>query len=366
MNSELRNNPTVRVRWSESADDPEWDAFLESSRLGEYTQSTMWGRAKRSENWRSMRAIVVDAAEEILGGFQVQWRKSQGTRIGHVSRGPVFNESFPEIRPQLVSLLHEAAHRLKLNALIVQAPECDGSIEAQLATNGFLPNRIRRIITATWITPVDEGMELVQARMRRSTRNTWRKALRRGVTVQTGGESDLGVFFDLMSRTCERQGVAPNPGSVEALRDVWRAFGSGARCRLTLALHDGKPLSGLFCLCFGKKVHLWKKGSNPESFSLHPMEPLYFDTLAWAAQHGFEACDYGGVNRRTAETLLEHAPLGDETTSSRDFYNMGFGGHPVLLPKARVFIRNLVLRALYRASACTAFGTTLLRSCYEC
>ena len=31
---------------------------------------------------------------------------------------------------------------------------------------------------------------------------------------------------------------------------------------------------------------------------------------------------------------------------SRDFYNMRFGGHPVLLPEAKIYIRNSFLRSI--------------------
>lgn len=354
----------LKIAWSESARDERWDDFLKATPAGEYQQSGMWAETKAAEGWRVVR-MVMEEEGRIVGGFQLLWNKTRVGRIGYVSRGPVVVVEQTEVGRRAVDLLKQAARDAGLVALITQAPECDNGMDAQLAEGGFLPNRLRRIITATWITPVTSGMEAVEAGMRGSTRNTWRKSIRRGVTVHSGGREELNLFFDLMVETCRRQKTLPNPGTVESLRVMWDAF-RGGLCRLTFARHEGKTVAGLLCLVFGRRVYAWKKGAISEARAYHPMEALYHDALTWACAQGFEACDFCGMKQATAEMILAGEELTDEVIKSRDFYNIGFGGKPVLLPKARVLIPNPVLRALYRITACSSHGSALLRKRYEC
>ena len=353
------------VTTTSSLEDKEWDAFLGSIPLADFQQFSGWAEAKSAEGWTVVR-VVIRQGEEIQGGFQLLWRTSRVGRLGYVSHGPVLPGQGERASRRMVELLKETAADLSLVALIAQPPRTGREVERQLDEMGFLPNRVYRIITATWITPVTEGMAAVEAGMRRSTRRTLRQARKRGVTVQKAGADDLEIFFELMAESCRRQGTSPNPASIERLGDLWRAFGDGGLCRLTLAVHEGRPVAGLFCLCCGARVHVWKKGTLAEALPLHPMELLYHDALQWAEREGYEACDFEAASRETAEALLDGQPLTDEMIKSRDFYNIGFGGHPELLPEARLWIRNPFLRQIYRLTACAPAGSRLLRHYYEC
>jgi hypothetical protein len=285
--------------------------------------------------------------------------------MGYVARGPVFPEPDAAEVPAVRDWLKRAARLLGLRAMVVQCPDSATALDAGLRRYGFLPNRLRRIITATWITPVPLHKSQIDSRLRRTTRRTLKLAVRNGVSVRLGGPDDIGTFFELMRLSARRQGGEPNPASAEVLHEVWRAFGSGTRCRLTIAMHDGKPVSGLMCLLFGGIVHVWKKGSLPESLHLHPMEALYYDALSWAGSHRFAACDFQGMSRETAETFEPGSSFSREVTGSSDFFNIGFGGQPKLLLKPLLWVPNPLLRALYRFLLCNPVGSALLRKRYE-
>lgn len=353
------------VKIDDGVDNPEWDAFLESSKFGHYQQSSMWARAKGCEGWRVERVMLIDG-RGILGGAQILWRNSRLGRIGYLSRGPVIVSQRSDHCILLINELKDAARRLNLRALIVQSPEGHQVVDRELPDAGFLPNRIRRIITATWLTPLDGGIDQVIARMRRETRAKLRKALRCQVRVVEGGREDLEVFFDLMLKTCERQGVAPNPGTRDVLEAVWDSFHGGGNIRLGIAVYEGRPISAALSLRFGGRLSIWKKGSDPDFLKLHPMEPVYHDSLEWGCREGDHICDHGSLKQATAETLLAGHPLTDEMKSSRDFYNMRFGGHAELLPEAWIYIPNPLLRAIYRTTACSALGAKILKGRYQC
>jgi hypothetical protein len=365
--SRIGGRSAVEVHRSDELCDVAWDAFLEASPGGEFQQSSMWARAKAGDGWKVERVVLrEDHGNAIRGGFQILWRKSRAGRIGYVSRGPVLATEASESGTLLVDELKKAADRLKLVALITQCPAGGEILDSQLSQSGFLPNRIRSIVTATWVTPLAGGIDQVMAGMARETQKKLRQSVRRGVTVREGSADDLGIFFKLMIKTCQRQGVAPNPGSLEALQRVWDAFHPGGHIRVGIAFQAGRPVATQLALRFGGRISFWKKGSDPEYLNLHPVEPLYLDALDWGCREGDLIADFGSLKQATAETLLAGDLLTEEMKRSRDFYNMRFGGHPVLLPEARIYIRNGLLRALYRVTACSSLGSRLLRKRYVC
>jgi lipid II:glycine glycyltransferase (peptidoglycan interpeptide bridge formation enzyme) len=331
-------------------EDPVWDEFLKSSLLGEFQQSSAWARYKQADGWRCSRTLV-KRDQRIAGGFQVLWRPTRFGRIGYVSKGPVAEAEKPEIVDALVGLLIRVANKLRLTALVVHPPGSSRSIAACLAVNNFAPNRILDLITSSLTIDLAAGMEAIEARIKKTRRNLVRQAVRRGVVVREGGEQDIGSFFQLMLKSCRRQGVDPNPSTEAALRELWEASRAAGSCRLTIAESDGRPVSGLFCLLFGKVATIWKKGSSPEHLELHAVDLLYHEALSWASSHGFRFCDFGSLSRRTAEDMTKGLTLSEAQPASRDFFHISFGGTPVLLPEAYLYFPNPLLRRAYRLLA---------------
>jgi hypothetical protein len=249
----------------------------------------------------------------------------------------------------LAELMARTARQLRLVAMVVQPPGRSQVIASRLLSSRFAPNRILDIVTATLVVDVSGGIEAVEARMRRATRQQLRKAVRNGVSVREGTEADIGVFFWLMLETCKRQKVEPNPSTENALRELWLASRKAEGCRLTLAEHGGRPVSGLFCIPFRDVVAIWKKGSSPQYLHLHPVELLYHEAFAWAHAQGYRYCDFTALNRRTADTLIAGIALSDKQKAGRDIFNLGFGGRPMLLPEACIHFPNPLLSMAYRA-----------------
>lgn len=340
----------LNVSVSTAPEDSAWDAFLQSTCLGEYQQTSFWARYKQVEGWECSRTLL-KRGQRVVGGFQVLWRRTRFGRIGYVSKGPIAEAEAPELVDALVGLLARTARRLRLAALVVQPPGCSRRMSSRLPAASFAPNRVLEIITATLVVEVSGGMPAVEARWRRTTRQLLRKALHSGVRVREGSEKDLDLFFRLMRRTCERQKVSPNPSNPAALRAFWAAAGATGVCRLTLAEHGGNVIGGLFCIAFGEVLTLWKKGSTPEHLTLHPMELLYHEAFAWAHSRGCRCCDFLALGRQTAERLLQGLPLSEEQKRSRDIFNLGFGGTPALLPEAYLHFPNPLLGMAYRLLA---------------
>jgi len=187
------------------------------------------------------------------------------------------------------------------------------------------------------------------------------QAIRRGVKIREGGDGDIPKFFDLMSATCARQRVRPNPASVEALRELVQAFKPQGEARLSFADCDEETVACQLDLRFGRRVTVWKKGWSGTKANLHPNALLTYESLRWAQRMGCEYLDFVGMNRSLAESLLAQQPLTEEQKMKRDIFNLEFGAKPRLLPPALIYWRNPLLRAAYSRAIAWPWAALQLR-----
>lgn len=332
------------------AQDPVWDDFLRGSPLGQYQQSSLWAEFKAGEGWRHHR-VVVNVNANVVGGFQILWRKKGPVRIGYVSKGPVALPSEPGLLEGLCRLLRLSARELGLHALIVQLP--DESREPDLTPCDFVRSNPMDVIEATYLVNVSEGMEPVRKRMHPKMRQYVRKAREQNLGMRTGSEQDLPLFFKLMCATCQRQQTAPNPGSLDSLRRLWHLFAGSNSAELAFAGRDGHDVAGRMNLIFGNRVTQWKKGWDGTNPNWHANEFLADHALEWAHAQGYRFCDFSAINRLTAEHLLSGKPSDDTIARSRDMFNLRLGGFPRLLPRAHLLLVNPLLRWGYRLTYLT-------------
>lgn len=333
---------------SPTVNDDRWDDFLRRTPGGQYQQSSLWAEFKAGEGWEHHRVVATDDSG-IVGGFQLLWKKRGPLRIGYVSKGPVAHPSSPALRSLLMGLLARSARELGLSALVAQLPdEARDGAESDAEQLGFIQTNPLKVIEATYLVEVREGMEIVRRRMHRNIRQCVRKSRDQGMIVRAGTEADLPRFFDLMSATCRRQGSAPNPGSLDSLRRLWQVFARRDAVELAFATRNGVDIASRMNLIFGDRVTQWKKGWDGSQPGCHPNELLVDHALEWAHARGYRACDFSAISRPTAETILAGGPKDSAVARSRDMFNLRLGGYPQLLPRARLFLPNPVLRWAFR------------------
>ncbi len=180
-----------------------------------------------------------------------------------------------------------------------------------------------------------------------TTRRYVRNAIRQGVTVREGDETDVAGFFELMSATCVRQGSQPNPASVQELQRLVGAFRAAGAVRLSFAVCGGETVAGVLDLRFGDRVTSWKKGWNGAHAEAHPNILLVCESIRAAQNSGCRYYDFAGMSRGLAETLLAQQPLTEEQKKYRDIFNLSFGARPRLLPRALIHWRHPLARFLY-------------------
>jgi hypothetical protein len=164
-----------------------------------------------------------------------------------------------------------------------------------------------------------------------------------------------------MAATCERQGCSPSPGSEAAVLALWRAFSGQGRIRVSFAEYAGEPVAGALCLILGDRVTLWKKGWSGAQRERHPNQLLTYEAIRWAHRNGYKIFDCAGMAYSTAVSLLRGEPLTDAQKQGRDFFLLGYGAKPLLLPESWIYFRNPVIRYAYSKAVSSPWLTKFTR-----
>jgi len=337
----------VKVWHSPETEDSIWDGFLESTPFGQFQQGSAWAQYKQSQNWCVFR-VVLTVDDRVVGGFQILWKPTRFGRIGYASKGPVLQAEDPDLVAFIVRLLQVQAAKLRLQALVVQPPDFSVLTAEQLRRARFRGAEIMNVIDASWMIDLSGESAGSVASFSQNARNHIRRAERVGTFVREGGGHEAADFFRLMASTCEHQGVAPNPPTPEAVQALWTAMSRRGNARLTFAECDGQLTTGLLCVLFGSRCSLFKVGWNRNHANWYPNELQTCEALAWAKSNGFLLADWVGISRRAAKAALENRNFEDAGIRSADVFKAKFGGGPVLLPAASVWMSNPLLRYGYR------------------
>lgn len=325
---------------------PDWDSFLLRTPEGQFQQSTAWAAAKAFEGWQAARTELRED-NVILGGFQLLYRRRRGAKIGYVSKGPVQAEAKPGLRERLQLLLKQTAGQLRLAALVVQPP--DRALNFWNGAAGFEPNVVLDIIEATQIIDLaDRSPDSLWADLSTGTQRKIRRAQNRGVKIHEGTIQDVPAFFNLMLATCRRQQVKPNPASIDQIYRLWNHLGAGDHVRLTFAAVGENPVSAQIVLHFGDTASLWKVGWSGDHPEACPNHLLRWESIKYAAEAGAKRYDFMSFPVDAAKAaLLAGAPFPD-LEKTRQWFHIGFGGKPVLLPPARLYLPSKPARLTYR------------------
>lgn len=336
------------VAWiSSELEDTCWDKFLQETPLGQFQQSTIWAWAKHPEGWKPVR-VLVTVEGEIVAGFQILWQSSWRGRMGYVSKGPVVLPGRHGLAEYATALLQRVAREERFRALVVQPPDLCVQTSERLARSGFMPDMLAKVNDATWILDLGDGFQAVEQRMSAVKRKVARQAVNRGVSIREGARRDLGTFFELMLSTCRRQGVEPSPRAMSSLLALWDAAEPVGCIRLFFAEYEAKPLAGLLCITFGKTFTLWKKGWTSTEGHRHPNDLAHYEALKWASLSGYRFGDFTAFDKQMAIAMLSGKALSPEQERTRHMFSARFGGSPRLLPEARVYFPNPLIRLAYR------------------
>lgn len=337
----------VRTEVMDGPAHPAWDDFVAVTPGGSHVQTSRWAAVKAATGW-SARLVVARRGSEIVGGCQLLVRRTGPALLAYAPRGPLVARGEDEALAALIDRVVRAARGRRPSYLKVQPPVGRADMAGALLAHGFAASDLEAAPRATVLVDVTAEPEAMLARMRSGSRANVRKALRRGVTVRSGGEGDFAAFGALLEATGRRQAFDPYP--VAYFRRMWEIFGRDGRSELVLAEHEGRLLSGLLVVGFGDTAAFKIGGWSGEQPQLRPNELAHWTAMRWAHERGYRWYDLEGFPPEVERALARGEDLPEARTGVA-WFKLGLGGEVRVLPGAYDTSPVRWLRPAVRAAA---------------
>ena len=145
----------------------------------------------------------------------------------------------------------------------------------------------------------------------KSTRRYVNGARKQGCTVREGDEADLPAFYAILVETARRSGFIHR--SLDAYRDVYRAFAAGGRARILIgSLPDGTAVSSKMILFTGPRAAQLYGGLSDAGGAARTGHFFEWEAIRYCKAAGAGVFDMWG-----------------RSTAGIAHFKQGFGGRPV-------------------------------------
>jgi len=279
-----------------------WDALVAWDHRGHLLQTWAWGELKAAFGWVPVR-LAVEQGGTLLAGAQVLYRRLGPFSVAYIPKGPVSVQDDAEVGEALWRAIHSRSRRMGAISLKVE-PECyeeeTDRLDRLLAQDR--QSRMKRHLhpsreciqpRRTIIIDLTASEQEILARMKSKWRYNIRLSARKGIVVREGAPNDLGVFYDLMRITGERNGFAIH--SQDYYRRALGLFAPSGRAVLFMAYYQDLPLAGLMAYAFnGQSWYMYGASSN-EHRELMPNHQLQWRAMQWAKAKGATQYDLWGI-----------------------------------------------------------------------
>jgi hypothetical protein len=327
---ELSDSTVLRRTSAEPSE--AWDSFVAGCPGGDLVQTTAWATTKRAVGLHTSLTLAHGAGGNIVGGGLIIIKEViLGFRLGYVARGPLIDTK-ATTADEVVGDLITSARDMGAQILVVQPPLNGDGCESALAARGFELGCPPVAPEATIRVNLERTDDELLAAMSEMRRRNVRKILRGNLTVEQ--DDDVTIFQRLHSATAARQGFVPI--DLSTLRAQWNVLGPAGHCVMFIARHGGTPVAGLWLTSFAGVVTFKLAGWDATADGgRNANEALHWAAMRWARANGAHSYDFGGFDRQVTELLAAGRPLPDGFTKTPAYFKLGFGGTPMLLPRAR-------------------------------
>jgi lipid II:glycine glycyltransferase (peptidoglycan interpeptide bridge formation enzyme) len=276
-------------------DDPQaWDAFVESTPTGAYTQVTAWAEAKRPNGWRAERVVAAGANGPIGMQLLIRDLRPLPWRIGYAPRGPVGSFDRAAVKALTEEIRQVARSRRLVNVLIDPEVEASDPLVDHLAAAGWRESEGVQT-PRTRLIDLERPEEDLWGDLRSKWRQYVNKAKRSGVAVEDVGPAGLDDFYRIYVETAERAGFIHR--AKQAYEDVFRSFDRAGRARLlTARLPDGTPAATLLLLACGRRVIEPYGGMTQAGADSRANYLLKWEAIRSSRERGFAIYDMWGLS----------------------------------------------------------------------
>lgn len=295
------------------ADKKEFNGFVASRNYSQFTQSMEWGKFQESAG-NSFLPLVIKKGEDVWGSaLVVEKELPQGKCYLYCPRGPIISPSAGEEERKRIMecLLSDLKERYGQQGAIFFRFEPDKRSESDsykiVESRDIQPS-------GTILLPLSPAEEDILAVMHPKTRYNIRLSSRKGVKVRRGDERDFESFWELMTKTGERDGFRLHPKEYYK-----KMIGFDSRFfRLFLAYYNNTPIAGSIVGFFGDTATYIHGASDITHRRLMAPYALQWQAIRTAKEEGLTYYDLYGVDEDKWPGVTR--------------FKRGFGGETVQFP----------------------------------
>lgn len=277
----------------------EYEAFVESCKLGNFMQSLGWAHVKN--NWGHTVLLSKDETGAIRGSMLLLSRRLPlGLSMLYAPRGPVWRAGEDGVFRELLE--GAKAHAKKTGAFLLRFDPlilAEDQKEIDLLTGeGFaftpdMPDYTTTQPRTNYILPdlTSKSEEEMLASFKQKCRYNIKVAKKHGVECVVCGKEKLDDFVRLSRITAERDGfIARDYSYFERMLDAY-----GDRIRLYLCYYDGKAISGAITSVYAGVASYIYGASDNEYRNVMPNYLMQWEMIRWALEENCRVYDFMGV-----------------------------------------------------------------------
>ncbi|NMB54032.1 MAG: peptidoglycan bridge formation glycyltransferase FemA/FemB family protein [Leptolinea sp.] len=287
----------------------EWDRYVIESEMGNFFQTSLWAKAKKSQEWKALRVILKNPDGAICGGGQVFYKKLFGLLyLIQLQKGPIYD---PNDQASAIEILEEIKHHFrKFPFVFVAQPENScWDLRKELLKNGYGTSfGIDLEESSTIIIDVSGNQEEILKQIKPRKRNLFRKTENLGLTfIESTDRQELDTFYLLHKRIADhREFDIQNRGFFDI---VWDQFMPLGWMHLFMEKYEGQTICSMVVFTFRDTLHIYRIGWKDGFNTLYPNEGMYWFLLKWAHEHNYHWVDFGGIDKEVADAVLNRTAV---------------------------------------------------------
>lgn len=302
----------------------EWNAALEQLPQAHVLQTWEWGEFKSRYGWQPTRLLWSDGLHPYAAA-QILSRQATSTpaKVMYIPRGPALDYGDTALLEHVLDDVEGIARQeralfIKIDP-DVRSDTAEGeSVVAVLRRRGWKPSREQIQFRNTILLDLTRTPDELMAAMKPKWRYNTRLAVRKGVMVRPGTQSDLSLLYRLYSETALRDGFVIRPQSY--YQEAWGTFIEAGLAQPFIAEVEGEPVAMAVIFHFASRAWYMYGASSQRHRDKMPNHLIQWEAMRWAREHGCTVYDLWGA----PEKLDESDPLWGVYR-----FKQGFGGELV-------------------------------------
>jgi lipid II:glycine glycyltransferase (peptidoglycan interpeptide bridge formation enzyme) len=254
----------------------EWNDFLKE-RKGSFLQSVEWGDFKKK--YQEVERIQLKENNEIKGVCQFFKEKNRLGRYFYVPFGPVADDE--KAKEELLKEVIRIAKKEKMAFI---------KIEPQKDFNFGIKSHHRIQPKKTSILKIEESLDVLLKKFRKSTRYNIKQAVKKGVVVER--QETIKEFFEILQETKERRGFSTYS------KDYFQELVEKNNSDVFLAKHKEKVIAGSIVLYFGEVAVYLHSAFDFKYQDMNGTALIVFESIKQSRKNGCKYYNFWGLDEK--------------------------------------------------------------------